>query len=80
MGLEKIPSISSSVQYAIHGNTSTNREQLDFYSDSSRNFELGFGAHFENDWMVGRWDTQFCEQKQPSIAYLELFAVTAAVL
>ena len=53
---------------------------LMFASDSSRNKRLGFGAVFENHWLVGTWGEQFILEQEPSIAYLELFALTAVIL
>ena len=55
-------------------------QMLDMYSDASRNFRLGFGAYCGSEWTYGQWDFDFCTQKQPSIEYLELFAVTVGVL
>ena len=55
-------------------------EVLDMYSDASRNFRLGFGAYCGSEWCYGQWDHEFCQEKQPSIEYLELFAVTVGVL
>ena len=53
---------------------------IDMYSDASRNFELGFGAYCGTEWTYGQWDRTFMEKYEPSIEYLELFAVTVAVL
>ena len=53
---------------------------IDMYSDATRNFSLGFGAICGSDWMWSNWDRQFMEKAQPSIAYLELWALTAGVL
>ena len=50
------------------------------YSDASRNFRLGFGAYCGTEWSFGQWDYEFCQDKQPSIEYLELFAVVVGVL
>ena len=60
------------------------------YSDASKNPLLGFGAICENDWMVYRWgESKICHntenynfvvEENPSIAFLELFAVTAGVI
>ena len=50
------------------------------YSDTSRNFKLGFGAYCGPEWTFGQWDENFCAMAQPSIKYLELFAVTVAVI
>ena len=54
---------------------------IHMYSDATRNFKLGFGAICSKKfWMFGSWDEQFCHLKQPSIEYLELFAVAAAIM
>ena len=55
-------------------------EDIDMYSDASRNFELGFGAYCGTEWSFGQWDKQFMVKHEPSIEYLELFGVTVAVL
>ena len=53
---------------------------IDMYSDASRNFELGFGAYCGTEWTSGQWDKPFMEKFQPTIEYLQLYAVTVAVL
>ena len=54
---------------------------LQFYSDASRNFSLGFGSYCYNEWMQGRWkEVGIVDSMNPSIQYLELFALCAAVL
>ena len=55
-------------------------EDLFFYSDASKNPNLGFGAICDKSYLFGRWDYAFVTKYDPSIQYLELFAVTAAVL
>ena len=57
-----------------------NAEEIDMYSDALGNFKLGFGAYCGPSWTCGKWNTRFCEAHKPSIEYLELFAVTVAVL
>ena len=59
-----------------------NAEDLFFYSDASKNFDLGFGGICQTSWMFTQWDSQFLSKRtpEPSIQYLELFALTAAVL
>ena len=58
-----------------------NATQLDFYSDASKNFSLGFGAICEKSWMQHKWtDVNVNESMNPSIQYLELYAFVAAVL
>ena len=41
---------------------------------------MGFGAYCGPEWSYGQWDTQFCAKHEPSIEYLDLFAVTVGVL
>ena len=53
---------------------------LKFYSDSSLNPKLGFGAVFGNRWIVGQWNEDFIVSCKPSIEFLELFALTAGIL
>ena len=53
-------------------------DELDFYSDSSKNPELGFGAYFKNKYLYAKWDKEFIIEKNPSITYLELYAVVVA--
>ena len=54
--------------------------ELDMYSDASRNFSLGYGAYCGTEWTFHRWEKEFCYSKQPSIEYLEIYAVAVAVL
>ena len=53
-------------------------DEIDLYSDASR--RIGLGAICEGSWMYQLWPRKFIERRNPSIEYLELFAVTAAVL
>ena len=48
---------------------------IDMYSDASRNFDLGFGAYCGTEWTFGQWNLTFMKLNEPSIEYLELFAV-----
>ena len=48
------------------------------YSDASG--VIGMGAICGKAWMFQMWDAVFINKYTPSIEYLELFAVTAAVL
>ena len=50
------------------------------FSDSSKNAKLGFGATCGRSWMFSQWDEDFIENNDPSIAYLELYALTAGVM
>ena len=53
---------------------------LNFYSDASLSERLGFGAVFNNFWIIGAWGSEFIRTQKPSIEFLELFALVAAVL
>ena len=52
---------------------------LNFYSDAWLNVTFGMGAIFCNQFIVGRWGKQFIQQESPSIEFLELFALFAAL-
>ena len=56
-------------------------EHIQMYSDASKSMKTGFGAYCQNDWMAYKWSDcgNFLIEKDPSICYLELFAVTAAI-
>ena len=58
----------------------TTSEQLFFYSDASTNAKLTFGAVFNKKWLFGQWEPRFIKTCKPSIEYLELFALTVAIL
>ena len=53
---------------------------MNFTSDASRSDKLGMGAVYNTRWMFLKWDSRFIKEKQPSIEFLELYALTAAVL
>ena len=53
--------------------------EIDFYTDSSRNFSLGMGGICQEAWMIMPWGDDV-EELEPSIEYLELFALAASVL
>ena len=55
-------------------------KDLLFYSDASKNKFLGAGGYCERDWFIIQWDDQFITKNDPSIGYLELYAVTVAVV
>ena len=55
-------------------------QQLDFYSDASASKSLGFGAVYQTRWIYGQWEPDYITECGPSIEYLELFALTAAIL
>ena len=55
-------------------------QDIDMYSDASRNFSLGFGAYCGPEWCYEQWDKEFMQKNEPSIEYLELYAVAVAIL
>ena len=54
-------------------------DELFFYSDASKNPLLGFGCIFNRSWLFGQWEAGFVEQLDPSIGYLELYALCTGV-
>ena len=50
------------------------------FLDAARSDKKGFGAICQNSWMYSRWETDFVKLCDPSIEFLELFGVAAAVL
>ena len=53
--------------------------EIEFYTDASKNFSLGFGGYCQKSWMQGFWDVEVAKFN-PSIQYLELYALTAGFL
>ena len=53
-------------------------DEIDMFSDASG--KIGMGAICGEHWMSQDWPKEFLEKCKPSIEYLELYAVTAAVL
>ena len=54
-------------------------EQIQMYSDARKNSRLGWGAICQNSWTYAIWNPEFIINENPSIEYLELFAVLVAV-
>ena len=55
-------------------------EDLDFYTDASKNPNLSFRGKFKRLFLYAKWDRNFIIENDPSITYLELYAVAAAIL
>ena len=53
-------------------------DEIDMFSDTSG--VIGMGAICGSSWMFQKWPNVFIKKYKPSIEFLELFAVTAAVL
>ena len=49
------------------------------FTDAATTPHLGWGAWWDTAWMWDQWDAKFMHQQQPSIDFLELFAVLVAV-
>ena len=57
----------------------TDAEDISFAMDASKNSKLGFGGHCGPHWIQECWGP-FIKNCNPSIQYLELFALTAGIL
>ena len=55
-------------------------EEVYFYTDATANPELGCGGISGNSWFILQWKESFILEHNPSINYLELYAVTVAIL
>ena len=55
-------------------------EELDLYTDASKNSSLGFGGWCSGSYFYSPWDRAFIEKCDPSIEFLELFALVAGAL
>ena len=62
-----------------HENSMFHAEWLGFYSDASASGDLGFGCYFDKQWIFTRWEPGFIDEYQPSIEFLELYALCVAV-
>ena len=58
----------------------THAVHLRFATDSSANPELGMGGVFDNHWFSQKWDKRFIQENNPSINYLELYALVTALV
>ena len=61
-------------------NKFTTSKQLCFMSDASANPIFGIGAVFNHRWLFGQWEAGYIKTFEPSIEYLELLGVVAAIL
>ena len=58
----------------------TDAQSLNFFSDASAAKSLGMGAIFGNNWLFAKWEPGFIEKCEPSIGFLELYALCAGIL
>ena len=59
---------------------SRHAREINFYTDASRNFSLGAGGVCGRSWFYLRWNRSFMQRYEPSIEYLELYAVVVAAV
>ena len=52
--------------------------EIDWYTDASST--LGCGGYHKEKWFIAEWEDHYLQDSQPSINYLELYAVTVAIL
>ena len=53
-------------------------KQLNFFTDASG--KMGYGCFFDGKWTFAEWDKRFLKKADPSIAFLELYALTVGLL
>ncbi len=54
-------------------------EDIGFYSDASGGRMKGWGAIYGSQWCQGKWDPQFLADHNPSIDWMELYALTVGI-
>ena len=54
--------------------------QLEFFTDASRNPNLGCGGICGKEWYILQWNKKFICDVNPSIAYLELYGLTIGLI
>ena len=57
-----------------------NSIDVDFFTDASANPNLGCGGICGTEWFILQWNEKIIKQLKPSINYLELYALTIAVI
>ena len=55
-------------------------DKLLFALDANAAKDLGFGAVFQNRWLFAQWEPDYIDKYQPSIDYLELYAMIVAMI
>ena len=58
---------------------SFNATELRFYMDASAIRSLGFGCIFDEEWCFKQWEPGFIQQMNPSIEFLELYALCIGI-
>ena len=55
-------------------------ETPDFYTDAAKGFSLGAGGVFGAKWFFLQWEPNFIKSHDPTIEYLELYALRVEIL
>ena len=55
-------------------------ENLSFFTDASKMNSWGLAVIFDGEWSYGQWEQVFVRCHDPSIEYLELFALVVGVM
>ena len=53
--------------------------EISMYSDAAKQILLGFGGMCQDSWTFAQWDPDFIRLEDPSIAFLELYALTVTI-
>ena len=53
---------------------------LSFYTDASKNPIFGLGTIFGSKWCFAQWEQNYIARFNPSIVYLELYALCVGIL
>ena len=56
-----------------------NAEEIRMFSDAAKNPKYGFGGYCDKDWTFAMWPNNYLETCNPSIQYLELYAVAVVI-
>ena len=64
----------------FHFNQLLTATDIHFMTDASKNKDFGCGGVCGTDWFIMQWETGFIKKYDPSIAFLELFALTVGIL
>ena len=54
--------------------------QLCWFTGAAKAIGKGYGGHYKSHWFTGVWEEKFLNECNPSIKYLELYAVTVSIL
>ena len=54
-------------------------QDIVFFLDAFKNERLGFGVYYDKQWTFGAWELGYIKKFNPSIEYLELFALCVGI-